>query len=94
MLPMSPTHDMWKAFRQLSVRPEDAAYHIVAVYAPAEKRWQFGILDTPAFGLGAAVLEFNRVPALIVAIVRRWLAIPVVQFYGVFKVPILFEGRV
>ena len=39
-----------------------------------------------AFGLGAAVLEFNRVAAHITAVARRWLALPVFNFYDDFRV--------
>ena len=37
------------------------------------------------FGLMGAVLDFNRVSAHLVAIARRWLAIPVVGFYDDYK---------
>eukprot|EP00973_Karenia_brevis_P090754 12404105-Karenia_brevis.AAC.1 len=39
-----------------------------------------------AFGLYNAVLLFNRVPLHIVAVARRWLAIPVISFFGDFKI--------
>jgi len=43
-------------------------------------------LDGLAFGLGAAVLEFNRVPAHVVALARRYLAIPIVNLYDDFRI--------
>ena len=38
------------------------------------------------FGLLSAVLQFNRHPALVVAIARRWLAIPAIHFFDDFKI--------
>jgi len=84
--PYSATQDMAKAFRQLGVRDEDRPLHIVAVYHPKDRCWVFGELDGLAFGLGAAVLEFNRVPAHLVALARRWFAIPVVNLYDDFSI--------
>ena len=42
-----------------------------------------------AFGIVAAVLHFNRVPALIVAAACRWLAIPAQNFYDDIKLQAL-----
>jgi len=81
----SSTHDMKSAFRQLPVRDEDRCLHIVAACDVLSRSWVFFELDGLAFGLGAAVLEFNRVPAHLVALARRWFAIPVVNFYDDFR---------
>ena len=85
-VPVSTTQDMKRAFRQLGVRDEDRSLHIVALWHPARAQWLFGELDGLAFGLGAAVLEFNRVPAHLVAFARRWFAIPVLNFYDDFRI--------
>jgi len=77
---------MKRAFRQLGVRDKDRCLHVVAVFHPSLRVWVYFELDGLAFGLGAAVLEFNRVPAQIVALARRWLAIPVVNFYDDFRI--------
>ena len=84
--PRSSTHDMKRAFRQLPVRDQDRAWHIIAVFHPDKKIWVFYELWGLAFGLGAAVLEFNRVPAQVVALARRWFALPALNFYDDFKV--------
>ena len=84
--PTGATQDMTRAFRQLGVREADRGLHIVTVWSEEEGAWVFGELDGLAFGLGAAVLEFNRVPALICAVARRWLGIPVVNFYDDFRI--------
>jgi len=85
-LPRSSTQDMKRAFRQLGVRDRDRCMHIVAIFHPTLRAWVFFELDGLAFGLGAAVLEFNRVPAQLVALARRWLAIPAVNFYDDFRI--------
>jgi len=90
--PRSATQDMKRAFRQLGVRDVDRAYHIIAAWSPVDKCWMFAELDGLAFGLGAAVLEFNRVPALVCAIARRWLGIPVVNFYDDFRISDIAAG--
>ena len=76
---------MKRAFRQLPVRDQDRAWHIIAVFHPTKGTWVFYELWGLAFGLGAAVLEFNRVPAQLVALARRWFALPVLNFYDDFK---------
>jgi len=84
--PKSSTQDMKRAFRQIPVRDQDRPFHAIAVYSPDQEKWVFGELDGLAFGLGAAVLEFNRVPIHVVALARRWLAIPVMSFYDDFRI--------
>ena len=83
--PRSSTQDMKSAFRQLSVRDADRRYHIVALWIPQRNCWMFAELDGLAFGLGAAVLEFNRCPEHVVAVARRWLAIPAIHFYDDYR---------
>ena len=82
--PRSATQDMKRAFRQLAVRTADRKYQIIAVWIP-ERGWCFGELDALGFGLGAAVLEFNRCPEHMVAVARRWLALPVIHFYDDYR---------
>jgi len=53
----------------------------------------FGPLDGMAFGLGAAVHQFNRVPAFVIALARRFLCIPVVAFYDDFRITDLEAAR-
>ena len=82
--PRSSTQDMKSAYRQLGVRDDCRQYHITALYDQVVKSWRFGLLHGLAFGLSAAVLEFNRVPEHLVAVARRWLALPVIHFYDDF----------
>jgi len=76
---------MKKAFRQIPICERDRAFHVIALVDPATRTWKFGILWGLAFGLGAAVLEFNRIPIFIVALARRYLAIPCFSFYDDFR---------
>ena len=80
------THDLEKAYRQVPVNPQHLRYSIVAIFHPERQQWVFAECDGLAFGLGAAVLGFNRIPTFVVALARRWLAIPVFAFFDDFKV--------
>ena len=66
---------------------------MVAVWSPTLMRWVYGILDGLPFGVSSAVLEFNRVPSFLVAVARRWLAIPVISFCGDFKIIAVAAGK-
>ena len=80
------TKDMKRAYRQVPVSQQQLRFSVIAVWHPLQGRWVFGILHGLAFGLLSAVLQFNRYPALLVAIARRWLAIPVINFFDDFKI--------
>ena len=80
------TKDMKRAYRQVPVSQQQLCFSVIAVWHPSHRRWVFGILHGLAFGLLSAVLQFNRYPALLVAIARRWLAIPVINFFDDFKI--------
>jgi len=82
----SSTQDMKKAFRQIPIKEDDQQFHIIAIYSHVAGQWVFGELKGLAFGLGAAVLEFNRIPIYLAALARRWLAIPVLNFYDDFRI--------
>ena len=82
----SATKDKSKAYRQLGVADEHLRHSIVCVWHPRRRMWVYGILLGLAFGEVVAVLMFNRYPALLVALARRWLAIPVINFYDDFKI--------
>ena len=55
--------------------------HIICAFNPQAKQWQYAELFGLAFGVPAAVIQFNRVPAMIIAISRRWLGIPAINFF-------------
>ena len=89
----SSTSDMWKAFRQIPVCDEHLPFHIVAVFCQKTGSMLYAPLDGMAFGLAAAVHQFNRVPAFLLAVARRFLAIPVVGFYDDYRITDLEMAR-
>ena len=84
--PMAGTKVMSKAYRQIPVSEEHLKHSVVCLWNPVAGKWVFAILHGLAFGLVWAVLTFNRYPAFISALARRWLAIPCTNFYDDFKV--------
>ena len=80
------TQDMWKAYRQIPCHPSQSQFMVVMVWHPWNKEWVFGQTSGLLFGITGAVLHFNRIPALIVALARRWLAIPVQNFFDDFRI--------
>lgn len=64
------TDDLPDAYRGLPVCDSHLRYSIVAVYV-APLGWRFTILHGLAYGLESAVVSFNRVPQLGIAISRR-----------------------
>ena len=82
----SPTKDMKRAYRQIPAREEDLRFSVISLWHPCLKKWVFGVLHGLALGLLAAVLQFNRYPAALVAVARRWLAIAIINFFDDFKI--------
>ena len=80
------TQDMWKAYRQIPCHPDQIKFMIIIAWHPSEKKWVYGETKALLFGLTGAVLAFNRVPTFIVALARRWLAIPVQNFFDDFRI--------
>ena len=62
---------MWKAYGQIPCHKDQIQYMTVMVWHPDKREWIFGESKGLLSGLTGAVLAFNRVPALIVAIARR-----------------------
>ncbi len=79
------TRDMKRAYRQVSVMEHEQPFHIVCAWHLEEQQWRFAELRGLAFGLTASVIHFNRMPAHLTAVARRWLGLPVTSFYDDFK---------
>ena len=77
--------DMRKAFRQLPIQDNRLRFCIIAVWVPAARAWRFCQLWGMPFGFKGAVLDFNRISGALVAICRRWLGAPTLDFYDDFK---------
>eukprot|EP00972_Heterocapsa_arctica_P112377 16431404-Heterocapsa_arctica.AAC.1 len=80
---------MKRAYRQIPCNAAHQRYQIICVWHPLRREWMFAELRGLAFGLSVSVLHFNRVPAHLCAIARRWLAIPAVNFYDDIKLTAL-----
>jgi len=80
------TQDMWKAYRQVPCHSSQSRYMVVMVWHDELGKWVFGLTAGLLFGITGAVLAFNRIPAFIVAVARRWLAIPAQNFFDDFRI--------
>ena len=67
--------DWWKGYRQLFPSLKHMAFNVIALLDPKARQWKYAVLRGLPFGLGAAVNQFNRVPALLTAAARRLLYI-------------------
>ena len=64
------TDDLADAYRGLPVSDDQMRFSGVAIYVPSQG-WRFTVLYGLAYGLGSAVISFNSLPQLGVAIARR-----------------------
>ena len=72
----------------------NSRFAVIVIYNIETNKWVFAISWALPFGMSGAVLHFNRVPAFIVALCRRWMAIPVQNFFDDFRIvePASLEG--
>jgi hypothetical protein len=80
------SRDMKSAYKQIALDGKQAAYVVIVVWDMCENRWRFIISRALLFGLSGTVLLFNRIPNMLVAIARRWLALPVHAFFDDFRI--------
>ena len=78
--------DLVDAYRYVPVAECDNPFSITAVYCPKTHQWMFMQLMGHAFGLGAAVNNFNRRPSFLVAVARRTLGIVTSAYFDDFGV--------
>ena len=78
--------DMKKAYKQISISKEQLRFAVIVIYNIETHKWVYAISWALPFGMSGAVLHFNRVPAFIVALCRRWMAIPVQNFFDDFRI--------
>ena len=64
------TDDLPDAYRGLPVHPDHQRFSIISLFHP-QRGWQFSLLFGLAFGLGSAVVSFNRLPLFGIAMARR-----------------------
>ena len=65
---------------------------MIAVWHPQNGCWKFFQMFAMLFSFMAAVLQFNRVSGLLVALARRWIALPVLGYFDDFKYIVLAGG--
>ena len=80
------TENMKSAFRHVPVDYQRLRFSVVPLWCPVSSQWLFSQLRGLPFGLKGAVLDFNRISAVMVALSRRWLGIPIFGFYDGFKI--------
>ena len=80
------TEDMKAAYRQLPNDPDEQAGLFIAFYDPDDQQVKYVHLRAHPFGLSAAVLNFNRVPCLSTAVVRRLAAVAACNYFDDFGV--------
>ena len=73
--------DETAAFRYRPTRDDDAPFLIVAVFNPVLRRVQFGEMNGHPFGVGAAVLNYNRQPEVVIHTMRKVLGVSAHLFY-------------
>ena len=83
---VASTDDMQGAFRQIPVAPSSLCYTVIGAWNPEIPAMSFFQLCEVPFGLKGAVLDFNRISAALLAIRRRWLALPALAFYDDLRV--------
>ncbi len=65
------SEDLPDAYRCCPVSEVEHAASIVAVWSPEALRWVFFRLLALVYGIGSAVVSFNRLPTLLTAVHRR-----------------------
>ncbi len=79
--PVMGLDDLPDAYRGCPIRPEDQRGCIVAYWDTGRATWMFAESRAMLFGLVSAVLAFNRLPTLVVATVRRFMAVCAGAFF-------------
>ena len=74
-LPTACIMDLPEAYRGCPVEPQQLGLTVAATFDPVKRRWCFWVYTGLLSGLASAVLSFNRLPTLLVAVARRLLAI-------------------
>ena len=79
--PVFGTNDMRAAYRQLPNRPQELPGLAIAYWDPEAKAVRYVLLRAHPFGLASAVLNFNRIPALGTAALRRMCGVCCTHFF-------------
>ena len=72
------------AYKQLPIDPADQETAIIALRHPSNSRWYGFVTRALIFGSVAAVLHYNVFSRIIVALVNRYLGIPLLGYFDDF----------
>ena len=72
---------MLDAYRWIPINLEEQHVNIVAVFDDEVGAWKYQELWGHVFGLGSAVLNFNRVPKFLVKVMRRCLMLVTSMYF-------------
>ena len=75
------TEDMKNAYRQCPVHPQHRSCSTIAFWDHEVNDIRFVVLNGLPFGLSSSVLNFNRTPALLTAVARRFCGCAVAHFF-------------
>ena len=75
------TEDMKNAYRQCPILPAHRCCSVIAFWHCHSCRVKYIVLNGLPFGLSSAVLSFNRTPALLTAVARRFTGSAVAFFF-------------
>jgi hypothetical protein len=73
--------DLKDAYRQCPVALDHLRFSIIADWCPVAGGWRFRILYGHAYGLVAAVMNFNRLPTLAACFARRAFGVMVAPYF-------------
>ena len=82
--PVMGTEDLDEAYGQCPAMPSQRGACVVAWYSLTHRSWRYAEANGLVFGLSAAVVGFNRWPALMTAMFRRTMAGLVSNFFDDF----------
>eukprot|EP00971_Amphidinium_carterae_P010935 215820-Amphidinium_carterae.1 len=83
MAPLPGSEDIEDAYRKIPVLLAHQRFSVVVSRQPSHvgSGLQYGLLSSMAFGLKSAVVNFNRVPALLISALRRLLGVLLWHFF-------------
>ena len=79
--PSTATDDMWKGFRQNHPTREDECFCIITFVHPHTHQRVYSRLRGLPFGMGSVVNQFNRMPHLKTAVLRRLLGLMACHYF-------------
>ena len=73
--------DEKKAYRQIPIAPTQRKFSVVCLVHPDSRKLGYFIMIGHSFGLGSAVLNYNRRAAIDTKIPQKMLRLPILNYY-------------